>query len=60
MSKITGNIKQRYVDRSKYQLQLKLLQKWKDLFDGTLHIWRKDPVYFKLKDEYTEVIGRFL
>ena len=27
----------------------KLLQKIVDLFDGTLGIWKTDPVYFELK-----------
>ena len=30
---------------------LKLLQKYEDLFDGTLRTWKTDPVYFKLKED---------
>ena len=34
---------------------LKLLQKFEELFDGKLGIWKIDPVDLKLK-EYSEII----
>ena len=30
---------------------LKLLQKFEELFDGTLGTWKTDPVDFKLKED---------
>ena len=30
---------------------LKLLQKFKEMFDGTLGTWKTDPVHFRLKED---------
>ena len=37
---------------------LKLLQKSEDLFDGTLSIWKIDPLYFELKEDVKPIFSR--
>ena len=35
-----------------------LLQKFKQLFNGTLGTWKTDPVYFELKENYKLICSR--
>ena len=37
---------------------LKLLQKFEELFDGTLGIWKTDPVDFELKKDVKTIFSQ--
>ena len=40
-----------YLTMTQRNVMIKLLQKFEELFDGTLGTWKTDPVDFKLKEE---------